>query len=270
MRPRSLLLVVPLALSLTGCSLLSYAVERAVDGAVSGAASSAGRRVGEGVGDSIGMSVNRSIQGRVMPQVMQAYAHGLLTMLYFQGGHSFATRAYKPGEYTVWESKGVEQGERIERAFVRREADGKEWWRVRADQRVDDGKVERSVVEALFSKADVRGVQRVMRLRVQMPGESALQELPIAEDEAARWVLQPPSRLTAESLAGATVGIEAITVPAGKYSARHVRFGLKEQATDYWLSDAVPGGLVQYRIGSGVDAMWFMLQETGTGAKLSS
>jgi hypothetical protein len=55
----------------------------------------------------------------------------------------------------------------------------------------------------------------------------------------------PPTTLTDESVAGATVGAESVTVPAGSFSARHVVYAYGNGTQEWWLVEGVPGGLVK-------------------------
>ena len=56
-----------------------------------------------------------------------------------------------------------------------------------------------------------------------------------------------PRRLTRESMEGAIVGSETVRVPAGSYTAQHLRYGGMDAGTyEWWLVDDVPGGMVRY------------------------
>jgi hypothetical protein len=78
-----------------------------------------------------------------------------------------------------------------------------------------------------------------------------------------------PMRPTKESLAGATVGTESISVGGTSYSARHVRFGGAGGSTEWWLADNAPGGVVRVQhTGASADEKWTMnLVAAGNGAK---
>jgi len=231
---------------------------------------SAGSEVGHSVGNRVGQALAGQIQtGLVGPEVTRAYAMALYSVVFYHGGFAWEGKGYQPGDYTVWEGRHVSQGDRFEKAFLAREADGSEWWRVRADKRSGDH-TDQFVAEALFSKPDASGAQKILRMRAQMPGEQKASEVPITAETQASWVIRPTGHLTAESLAGATVGQENVQVPAGTYQARHVRYSAGTGQADWWLSNDVPGGLVQYGVSSerhGDDDGLIQLVEVGHNAK---
>lgn len=256
----ALSLLVPVVVS--GCSLFSSFLDGAID--------AAGNKAGSVIGDRVGTAIAGSAQRYYMtPELSQAYAMGLFSMLYYYGGYTWQGKAYKPGEFTVWEGSDLSQGERFEKAFLKKEADGKEWWRVRSSKR--DGS-EEAIVEALFSLADKSGTQQIVRMRAQFPGQEGLSEVPITEENRGQWVLRPSARLTAESLKGATVGIETVKVPAGTFKARHVRYAQGSGSFDWWLSDDVPGGVVKYSVTSDddgrVETGVMQLSQVGAAARM--
>lgn len=253
-------LLVPVFVS--GCSLFSSFLGGAID--------SAGNKAGSLIGDRVGTAIAGSAQRYYMtPELTQAYAMGLFSMLYYYGGYTWQGKAYKAGEFTVWEGSDLSQGERFEKAFLKKEADGKEWWRVRSAKR--DGS-EEAIVEALFSVPDKTGTQQIVRMRAKFPGQDALSEVPITQENKGQWVLRPSARLSAESLKGATVGVETVKVPAGTYKARHVRYAQGGGSVDWWLSDEVPGGVVKYSVTSAddgtVETGVMQLSKVGATAKM--
>ena len=240
----------------------------------------AGDRAGQMVGDAIGQRVGAMVAGQTMlamdqltPELTQAYALGVFTVLYYHGGYAWSGKGYQPGEYTQWEGESMAQGDFFEKAFLRREADKSEWWRVRVQEKTD-GTPEEAVFEALFSPPAKDGTQRIKRMRAKLPAQKAGGEVPITAENQASWVLRPAGRLTPESLKGATVGTEKVTVPAGSFTARHVRFAHGAGQVDWWLNDAVPGGVVKYGFvatdeDGKTEASWMRLKAKGTGARPS-
>ena len=82
-----------------------------------------------------------------------------------------------------------------------------------------------------------------LRLRRQFPGDEEPVEVPVEEDS----YYAPPRRLGEESVEGAKVGTVEVTVPAGTFTAKHIRFGDAAGGTwEWWLCDEVPGGVVRY------------------------
>ena len=185
------------------------------------------------------------------------------------------TVEYTEGDWTRWRfiEDGKDTGSWLERAFLKRTENGEEWWRV---EMYDSGSEDTVVIEALLDSER----SRVLRMRGKFPDREA-SEMAVEEGT----VLATPVELTEESLEGATVETGQVTVPAGSFTARHVRYGdLASGGTvEWWLVDNVPGGFVKYGTTSprstedeieGLDSSNFSLEmiAKGTGArtKLSS
>lgn len=221
---------------------------------IGGTLSGVTRGVGAGVGTAIGEGVGRAIGDRIaagivrrLPPVMTPdlttfYIGYLFSVAFHSGTYSLEQTPYAPGEWTRWQVGGDEEGSaELERAFLGRTDAGDEWWRVKY-LTVDKQDTAVMVLEGLFSadKSELR------RLRALMPGDTAPGEVPIQEGT---YGYVQPIPLTDESIAGATVGTERITVPAGTFQTRHVRYGSPSEGhLDWWLSDQVPGGLVRYTV----------------------
>jgi hypothetical protein len=240
--------------------------------------SAAGDRAGQMVGDAIGNRVGTMIAGQTMlamnqltPELTQAYAMGVFAVVYYHGGFTWQGKGYQPGEFTQWEGQSMAQGDFFEKAFLRREADKSEWWRVKVQEKGNDGKPGEAVFEALFSAPAKDGSQAIKRMRAKLPGQTAGGEVPITAENRGSWVLRPTSRLTPESLKGATVGTEKVAVPAGSFTARHVRFAHGAGQAEWWLVDTVPGGVVKYGVRATdqgtTDEAWMRLRSHGKGAK---
>jgi len=221
----------------------------------------AGNQVGRSIGDEVGKQVGTVAAGytsnmmhNLSPALMQAYSLALFSLLYHHGGYWFAgldTVAYKPGDYTRWTAPEAEQGDWFEKALLKVERDGKQWWRVHAKGKNNKGEQLEVILEALFSKADKSGVHKILRMRALLPNSKQPEEIPITEQNQGSWVLRPQARLSKESLKGATVGTESVNVPAGRFKARHIRYASGTGANEWWtVRKGVPGGFVQYAIES--------------------
>lgn len=260
---RFLIGALTLPLLLGGCASL---LEQAMN--------SAGDRAGSVIGDAIGQRVGEAVAGQTMiamnqltPELTQAYAMGVFMTLYYHGGYAWNGKTYQVGDFTQWEGHDMTQGDLFEKAFLKREKDGSEWWRVRVEEN-QNGKKDEAVFEALFSKPAADGTQTIRRMRARLPGQKTGAEVPITEANRDGWVLRPSGRLTPESLKGATVGTEMVKVPAGGFSARHVRFAQGTGQIDWWLSDQVPGGLVKYAVrNDDGDEATMQLKRHGKNAK---
>ncbi|MDH5234144.1 MAG: hypothetical protein OEW77_04230, partial [Gemmatimonadota bacterium] len=78
-------------------------------------------------------------------------------------------------------------------------------------------------------------------------GNSEPQEMLVPE-QWSMWNMMGAFRAkpTAESLEGATVGMEDVKTDAGTFHARHVRFGQGGGTLEWWLDDSAVGGWVKF------------------------
>lgn len=257
--PLALAILLPSLLG--GCSFFQSAIDQAED--------VAGGKVGSAIGDRVGTAIaGKTVPAydQMSPQMTQAYAMGLFASVFYYGGYSWTGRPYRPGEYTQWSSD--DKGTFFEKAFLKTEANGQEWWRVTTRDKDEEGKD--AVFEALFSKPDANAEQQIVRMRAKMPNETTASEVPITEENKSGWVLRPSVRLRPESMQGATIGYETITVPAGSFRTRHVRFAQMGAHVDWWLSDDVPGGMVKYSVTGSDDEEHAVLQLAKTGKDAKS
>lgn len=219
---------------------------------VSSAIDTAARRTGEGIGSAVGNRAGAAMGARLSamwsPQMMQFYTQYLFSLAFHSGSYAPAGAVYQPGEWTRW--RIVQTGQEgappeFERAFLRREADGSEWWRVRYVVLGDDGSGEAKPDTILLEGKFSADRSQLVRLRGKMPGDAQASEMPVEEGT---YGYSEPIGLTEESLQGATVGTESVSVPAGTFSARHVRYGSMGGGgtIEWWLNNDVPGDMVKY------------------------
>ncbi len=155
-------------------------------------------------------------------------------------GYWIWTENLKPGEWTkflvtTYGDGGEENTVEVEKAFLKKLPDGKEWWRISYISNSDT-----VIYEALISPD--RG--ELLRLRVKVPG-SEPGEVPVTKETG----YMQPIELTEESIQGATIGTETVKVPAGTFRAKHARYRIPGSSTiDWWYVDNVPGGVVKYEI----------------------
>ncbi len=216
-----------LPIALAGCASLDPTV------ALDSATRAAGASVGEAIGDAMVRQYS--------PQATQYYTTYLTQMAFNSQGFSVssATRGYEPGEFTEWSVVTTSRDDsenRMRRAFLERTDSGDEWWQVIYDDAETEDVI---IMEALFS--DDR--EQMLRLRAQFPDDEGPQEVPVEEG-----TYQSPRVLTQESIDGATEGQETLTVPAGTFNTTRVSFGSGPSEETWWLSDDVPGGVVQHRV----------------------
>ena len=201
---------------------------------------------------------------------------GMFETMYLSGAMMFE-KPYKPGEWTRWElteSDVPDEKTIIERAMFTKTPEGAEWWRTKTiNQYKEDGKVKADTVilESLFKNED-QYLRRLVRMRAKMPGKTESEELMVPENWSTWSLLAFPYKPTPESVEGATVGVEKV---AG-VDAKHVKFGGSNGGyMEWWLSDALPGGLARFRHtdddvngADGKPVVWSMdLVAKGSGAK---
>lgn len=253
--------VLCLTVTLAGCGTMDPM--SALNSATSSAGSAAGRVIGEAIGEAV--------VRRYTPQFTQFYTGYLMQMAFNSQGYALTngTRSYQPGEYTEWAvvSRDDDIPENtMRRALLRRMDNGQEWWQVVYQDNASDDVI---IMEALFSENQ----EQMLRLRTQFPDDAEPQEVPVDQHN-----YFPPRVLTQESIDGATEGQETIRVPAGSFLATRVRFGTGGAQEIWWLSDQVPGGVVQHQVSSTnadttaedtegmADAYTMQLQRYGSGA----
>jgi hypothetical protein len=247
-----------LGLSLAGCSTVRSAVGGAIGGANRGVGQAAGNAaegavVGGPPGQPGGMGA-----GGYGPQMMMSYANMMFTLGFNSGGYWVPGADLQPGQSVTFEFSSNNRTQRMERAFLTKLPDGKEWWRVKwysLNERPDT-----IVFEAMFSPDR----SQVLRMRGKSPGQQP-GEIPVQQNQGFTW--REPTYLTQESLNAAVVGTENVSTPAGTFTAKHVRYTLMGGGTyEWWMADGVPGGVVKYVVGYGSDMYTQTLVAKGTNA----
>lgn len=227
-----------LMLSAGGCV---SAIDTAVRTATDRAAQSTGQQVGDAIGQRTGAAMANYVAARFpdvwTPHFTSLYVGYLFNVAFHSGSYAVEQTPYAPGQWTRWRlTDGSDaSASTMERAFLARTENGGEWWRVAYHSAESDDTI---TLEGLFSPDR----SELVRLRAQFPGEEP-KELPVQEGT---YGYVEPITLTEESLAGATVGTQDVAVPAGRFTARHVRYGDMASTLEWWLDPAVPGGLVKY------------------------
>jgi hypothetical protein len=237
-----------------------------VSGAIGGASSVAGQRAGAAVAGSIrGPNVPGMPAGAGGAQMMGYYANYMMGMAFHSGGYwvaapNSAVAAERPGQWLLWEYEASGHKNRLERAFLTKLPDGKEWWRVRFYD-MDASHPDTVVFESMFSADRTQ----VLRMRGKMSGQEA-GEIPVEQGTGFTWT--SPTYLTAESLQGATVGNETVTTAAGTFQTSHIRYTMMGGGTyEWWTAPSVPGGVVKYTAGYGGDTYAVTLVGMGNDAR---
>ena len=234
---RSTILVTALTFNVACGELLNQTLNKGL--------SQASDVMGKEIGTRMGKVVTDQVVRYYTPMLMQFYVSYLFNLGFGAGGYVVSEQAYEVGEWTRWGITGADEpynegGGWLERAFLGRDGEGNEWWRLKF---YDTAEKKTAVIEALFDAQR----QKILRMRAQFPKDEAPKEMPV--DEHTYYI--PPRKLTSQSLAGATVGTEQVSVPAGTFKAKHLRYGdVSNLLWDWWLSDSVPGGLIKYTASS--------------------
>lgn len=254
-----------LIIALGGCMSL---METAVDSTADRAAERTGEVVGQRIGEAAGGMIVAQFPNNWTAEWRHVYTSYLFSVAFHADGYAVTEQGtYEPGEWTRWQTVADGEGTNafFKRAFLGRTEDGNEWWHVTYENAEAD---ETIVLEGLFSPER----DTLLRLRGRFPDEEA-KEMPVEENT---YGYAEPRRLTQESIEGATEGVKSVTVPAGTFEARHVRYGAPGATFEWWMDDGVPGGLVRYLRqaddGSSNDqkapASWVVeLENYGTGAE---
>jgi hypothetical protein len=239
--------------------LISLAVAIAVSGCMLGDAVMGG--ISSGVSKGVSKGVEQKVEQEVAPQTqpsrakappmgpqwnqfMVMQAQMAFAYAFSAGGLWAGQQGYKPGEYTKFKwTMEAEEPIVMGRAYLKELDDGKQWWRVSWED--SEGSW---IWEALIDPETSQMVR--MRARDADGNEG---EVPVS----GQAVYMAPQELTEESVQGATVGKEKVTVPAGTFQSDHVVFMTGEGQAEFWLAPQIPGGVVKYLISQkGEGTVW--------------
>lgn len=241
-RVLALLAVLAAAPTIQGCFVLDAAVDQAA----------------AETSDAIAASMTASLRG----PMLKGYAMGLFAAYFWAGGFWLAQQPYQPGEWTMWqhtvieakESK-VEQPLKVEKAFLRRNEDGSEWWRIKAFGKEAEDII---VLEALFAADHSQIVRLLARI-----GQDPVSQVEFAEGENA---VPSPNTMTDEWINSHLAGEVQLATGTLQVSARHIRFTTADGSgeANFYLAPGVPGGLVKYEF-TGADGSRYTVAMVGHG-----
>jgi len=197
----------------------------------------------------------------------------LFTMQFASGATVFE-RPYQPGEWTRWTTRIGENdmSQETERAYIRKQSDGAQWWRIKTITRYDRSQADTVILEALFRpEVGNEFVQELVRMRAKLPDNPEPQEMLVPEQWSS-WNMMGSfrARPTAESIEGATVGIESIRTPAGSFIARHIRFGQPGGTLSWWVDESTTGGWVKFQVMDGGKQPTYVTELVGKGTGATS
>jgi len=217
-----------------GGDVVGYAMNRTVDRAAD--------RVGERIGDAVAANMLAN-----NPQLFYAYSMSVFQMTFYQGGfYHYGANDFEPGEWVRFSVTGYSEANTMERALLKRNEDGSEWWRVETKSDNDNGGEDVVVMEAQFTAPDEAGTRRVVRMRSLLPGNTEPSEVPITEADRDRWVVQGGQTLTKESADGMKVGTTVVVTPAGKFPCDQFQTKSGPSTLNWYTNNDVPGRFVRY------------------------
>ncbi|MEK7813613.1 MAG: CsgG/HfaB family protein, partial [Candidatus Desantisbacteria bacterium] len=101
-------------------------------------------------------------------QIMQRYAAACFGYAFYAGGYWLGSNPFQPGEWTEWKVTSGNEVHEMEKAFLVRTEEGKEWWRISMSGKKAEEEV---ILEALFS-AERTSLRRLRgKFSNQEPGE---------------------------------------------------------------------------------------------------
>ncbi|MCF7805309.1 MAG: hypothetical protein K9N46_09075 [Candidatus Marinimicrobia bacterium] len=256
-RSRIIFIVVSLvaSVSLMSCSTI-------IDSLIGGAVSGAGRAVGEHAQNAVYKSLapDENVPPPTSPgwgNFMAVQAQVIFSYSFNTGMQVSAEENYEPGQWTRFEitSDDGDETTTLERGLLKRTDNGDLWWQLTWSS--DESTW---LYEGLVDSA----TGEVLRLRGQDP-DGNTGEIPVSETT----VNQTGGSMTEESMEGALVGTEDIATPAGTFTTEKYEFmgGMGGDTMQMWLTDEVPGGMVQYQVMSEGEQAWkSVLVDWGTDA----
>ena len=185
----------------------------------------------------------------------------IYSQVFFAGGYGAGYGDFEEGEGVAWDvtSSDDEGSEtiRIERALLKRNADGSAWWLLRYSAEGEDD----FLSEALMSED-----YDLLTFRYMDPETDSIREwIPEQEEAEQESADDEETEEMAEvgfyegSYGDYIVGTESVKVPAGTYMADHILiediYVAEEEGDDsqsyevryeWWITDEVPGELVKY------------------------
>jgi hypothetical protein len=225
------------ALILLGAISCYRVTDAIVGGAVSGLGRAAGERAEQAVYKK--MAPKEKLPAPKTPMwgtFMALQAQIIFSYSFSAGGLWLGQADYQPGDWTKFEivQKDDETKVELERAYLKKDENGNQWWRVSWSDGEDAW-----VYEALLAPES----GSLLRLRAK-DVDGNIGEVPVSGEA----IYIPPTEPTEESIKGATKGTDTITTPAGTYKANHVVYlaTTGEGQVEWWLTKEVPGGVVKY------------------------
>lgn len=186
---------------------------------------------------------------------------------FFAGGYAQGYEDFAEGEGVVWkvtvedDEEPAESGSlEIERALLMRTADGNAWWLLRYKDEEGEELVSESLLNADYEILIFRYRDpETQKIREWKPESSEEESEAEGDDDEAAEVEGIEAAYFDGDYRNHIVGTESICVPAGTYTADHVRIvdsytvededdesEAYEVRYEWWIDENVPGDLVKY------------------------
>ncbi|MCF7858419.1 MAG: hypothetical protein K9N07_03730 [Candidatus Cloacimonetes bacterium] len=175
---------------------------------------------------------------------MAMQAQIVFTYSFSAGGLWLGQNDYQPGEWTKFDITTDDNNTtRMERAFLKIDENGNNWWRISWVDGDDTW-----IYETLISPSG-----SLLRLRAQ-DSDNNQGEIPVSGEQ----IYYPPREVTKESIEGATQGKYSLETDAGVFNCDHVVFlaVYGQGNVEWWITNEVPGGVAQYQIVDKGNVLW--------------
>jgi hypothetical protein len=185
----------------------------------------------------------------------------IYSQVFFAGGYGAGYGDFEEGEGVAWDvtSRDDEGSEtiRIERALLKRNADGSAWWLLRYSAEGEDDFLSEALMSEDYDLLTFRYMDpETDRIREWIPEQEEAEEESTDAEETEEMA---EVGFYEGSYGDYIVGTESVKVPAGTYMADHILiediYVAEEEGDEsesyevryeWWITDEVPGELVKY------------------------
>jgi hypothetical protein len=154
------------------------------------------------------------------------------------GWFGYKEGTYKPGQGTIWKLTGRKSSEdtSFERALLKANTDGSQWWRFK----IDSGK--NTILYEFLVAAD----STVTKVRYKDPDSGTVGEF-VPDKNNQQPSAAPAGPRSREELAKFKVDKQTVKVQAGSFATDHYLYTAETDkgTAEFWLSTTVPGGMVK-------------------------
>ncbi|MBN2694761.1 hypothetical protein JXR93_08865 [bacterium] len=182
------------------------------------------------------------VNGQLQPQLLKIYVSFIFYYAFFNGFLVYDLSPYKEGEWTKIDVKAKDDNNEesvvyIEKAFIKREADKSEWWKVKYTNPKDNQSL---IIEALFSGANDG---KVLKILAKFP-DSETQEIKVEGDDT--YFIKPIA-FSSEFNKNIIKSSFALNVGNLKVDTKKITFvePVTDNSYEWYFSDKIPGKLVK-------------------------